>query len=120
MRHADSLAPGRAGPGVDHPLEHLSAALALLERWVVRRRRLDPVEDRPAMRRLTDEVVPDDDERALSSTMPAPADPQGPARAVCEAVAGWAAAAPPRRSRDRSDLDQQATDPWVWLGTPPG
>ena len=50
----------------------LSSAVDTVEaevRELVRRRGLDPVEDRLAMRRLIDEVVLDYDERALSSTM---------------------------------------------------
>ena len=41
------------------------------------------------MRRLIDEVVLDDDERALSSTLPPLSDPSSAARAVYDAVAGF-------------------------------
>ncbi len=58
-------------------------------RELVRRRGLDPVEDRLAMRRLIDEVVLDYDERALTSTMPPLPDPRAAARQVYDAVAGF-------------------------------
>ena len=57
-------------------------------RELVRRRGLDPVEDRVAMRRLVDEVVVDYDDRALTSSLPPLADPGAAARAVYDAVAG--------------------------------
>ncbi len=57
-------------------------------RELVRRRGLDPVQDRLAMRRLIDEVVLDYDERALTSTLPPLPDPRVAARAVYDAVAG--------------------------------
>ena len=78
-------------------------------RELVRRRGLDPVEDRLAMRRLIDEVVLDYDERSLSSTMPALPDPRLAARGLRRRRRLRAAAAPPRRSRGRGDLDQRAT-----------
>ncbi len=43
-------------------------------RELVRRRGLDRVEDRAAMRRLVDEVVLDYDDRALTSSLPPLAD----------------------------------------------
>ena len=58
-------------------------------RELVRRRGLDPVEDRLAMRRRIDEVVLDYDERSLSSTLPALPDPRQAARVVYDAVAGF-------------------------------
>ena len=58
-------------------------------RELVRRRGLDPVEDRQQMRRLIDEVVTDYDERALTSTLPPLPDPRSAARAVYDAVAGF-------------------------------
>ena len=58
-------------------------------RELVRRRGLDPVSDRVAVRRLVDEVVTDYDERALSSSLPPLADPTTAARAVYDAVAGF-------------------------------
>ncbi len=57
-------------------------------RELVRRRGLDPVQDRLAMRRLIDEVVLYYDERALTSTLPPLPDPRVAARAVYDAVAG--------------------------------
>lgn len=64
-------------------------AVGTVEAEVVRRRRLDPVVDRSAMRRLVDEVVNDYDERTLTSGLPPLSDPLHAARAVYEAVAGY-------------------------------
>ncbi len=58
-------------------------------RELVRRRGLDPIEDRLAVRRLVDEVVADYDERALTSTLPPLADLPGAVRTVYDAVAGF-------------------------------
>ncbi len=58
-------------------------------RELVRRRGLDPVEDRVEMRRLIDEVVSDYDERALTSALPPLSDSRSAARAVYDAVAGF-------------------------------
>ncbi len=58
-------------------------------RELVRRRGLDPVEDRVEMRRLIDEVVVDYDERALTSALPQLTDARSAARAVYDAVAGF-------------------------------
>ncbi len=58
-------------------------------RELVRRRGLDPIEDRLAVRRLVDEVVADYDERALTSTLPPLADTARAARTVYDAVAGF-------------------------------
>src|SRR4051812_40885355 len=58
-------------------------------RELVRRRGLDPVEDRAAVRRLVDEVVAEYDERALTSTLAPLPDPPSAARAVYDAVAGF-------------------------------
>ncbi len=55
----------------------------------MRRRGLDLVEDRLAMRRLIDEVVLDYDERALASTPPPLPGPRVAARVVYDAVAGF-------------------------------
>ena len=65
--------------------EHVEAEV----RELVRRRGMDPVQDRLAMRRLIDEVVLDYDERALTSTLPSLPDPRTAARAVYDAVAGF-------------------------------
>jgi pilus assembly protein CpaF len=67
---------------------------------LVRRRGLDPVEDRLAMRRLID------DERALSSTMPALPDPRPAARAVYDAVAGFG---PLQRHLDDPEVEE------IWI-----
>ena len=69
-------------------------------RELVRRRGLDPVSDRTAVRRLVDEVVADYDERSLTSELP-------PFRAV---------AAPSRRSDCRRNLGQRSTDCRVAMG----
>lgn len=69
----------------------VSTAVGAVEaevRELVRRRGLDPIEDRAAMRRLVDEVVADYDERALTSSLPPLADTRAAARAVYDAVAG--------------------------------
>jgi pilus assembly protein CpaF len=58
-------------------------------RELVRRRGLDPIEDRVAMRRLVDEVVSDYDERALTSSLPPLPDSRSAVRAVYDAVAGF-------------------------------
>ncbi len=55
----------------------------------MRRRGLDPVEDRAAVRRLVDEVVTDYDERSLTSSLPALPDAPLTARAVYDAVVGF-------------------------------
>jgi pilus assembly protein CpaF len=58
-------------------------------RELVRRRGLDPIADRAAVRRLVDEVVTDYDDRALSSSLPPLPDLLTAARAVYDAVAGF-------------------------------
>jgi pilus assembly protein CpaF len=58
-------------------------------RELVRRRGLDPVQDRAAVRRLVEEVVSDYDDRALSSSLPPLPDAQTATRAVYDAVAGF-------------------------------
>jgi pilus assembly protein CpaF len=58
-------------------------------RELVRRRGIDPVTDRAAMRRLVDEVVADYDERALTSNLTPLGDTKQAARAVYDAVAGF-------------------------------
>jgi pilus assembly protein CpaF len=75
-------------------------------RELVRRRGLDPVEDRVAMRRLIDEVVLDYDERSLSSTMPQLPDPRLAARAVYDAVAGFG---PLQRHLDDPEVEE------IWM-----
>ena len=78
-------------------------------RELVRRRGLDPVQDRLAMRRLIDEVVLDYDERALSSTMPVLPDPRLAARAVYDAVAGFG---PLQRHLDDPEVEE------IWINEP--
>ena len=51
-------------------------------RELVRRRGLDPIEDRAAVRRLVDEVIADYDERTLTSTLAPLPDSRTAARAV--------------------------------------
>ena len=55
----------------------------------MRRCGLKPVEDRLAVRRLVDEVVPEYDERSLTSTLPPLPDAPSAARSVYDAVAGY-------------------------------
>ena len=78
-------------------------------RELVRRRGLDPVEDRLAMRRLIDEVVLDYDERSLSSSMPALPDPRQAARVVYDAVAGFG---PLQRYLDDPEVEE------LWINEP--
>ncbi len=86
-------------------------------RELVRRRGLDPVEDRLAMRQLIDEVVLDYDERALSSTMPQLPDPRVAAWAVYDAVAGFG---PLQRHLDDPEVEESgSTSDWrTGSGTP--
>ena len=58
-------------------------------RELVRRRGLDPVEDRAAVRRLVEEVISDYDDRALTSSLAPLPDTQTAARTVFDAVAGF-------------------------------
>jgi len=58
-------------------------------RELVRRRGLDPVQDRLAVRRLVDDVVAEYDERTLTSALPPLSDPFVAARSVYDAVAGF-------------------------------
>ena len=58
-------------------------------RELVRRRGLDPVADRAAVRRLVDEVVGDYDERTLTSSLVPLQDRDGAVRVVYDAVAGF-------------------------------
>jgi pilus assembly protein CpaF len=78
-------------------------------RELVRRRGLDPVSDRVAVRRLVDEVVTDYDERALSSSLPPLADPTTAARAVYDAVAGFG---PLQRHLDDKTVEE------IWINEP--
>ena len=58
-------------------------------RELVRRRGLDPLQDRVAMRRLVEEVVSDYDERSLTSSLPPLPDSSSAVRVVYDAVAGF-------------------------------
>ncbi|MCA1710352.1 MAG: Flp pilus assembly complex ATPase component TadA [Actinobacteria bacterium] len=78
-------------------------------RELVRRRGLDPIEDRAAVRRLVDEVVADYDERALTSTLAPLPDPHSAARAVYDAVAGFG---PLQRHLDDPTVEE------IWINEP--
>lgn len=58
-------------------------------RELVRRRGLDPLHDRPAVRRLVDDVVADYDEPSLTSSLPPLADRATAVRQVLDDVAGF-------------------------------
>jgi len=58
-------------------------------RELVRRRGIDPVVDRSAMRRLVEEVVSDYDDRTLTSALPPLSDARQAAKSVYDAVAGY-------------------------------
>ena len=75
----------------------------------MRRRGLDPIEDRAAMRRLVDEVVSDYDERALTSSLPPLSDARSAARAVYDAVAGFG---PLQRHLDDPTVEE------IWINEP--
>jgi len=78
-------------------------------RELVRRRGLDPVQDRAAVRRLVEEVVSDYDDRALSSSMPPLTDSPKAARAVYDAVAGFG---PLQRHLDDPTIEE------IWINQP--
>ena len=78
-------------------------------RELVRRRGLDPVEDRAAVRRLVDEVIAEYDERALTSTLAPLPDPTSAARAVYDAVAGFG---PLQRHLDDPTVEE------IWINEP--
>ena len=84
-------------------------AVELEVRELVRRRGLDPVTDRSAVRRLVEEVVADYDERSLSSSLPPLGDSRSAAKQVLDAVAGF------------GPLQQYFDDPTVeeiWVNEP--
>jgi pilus assembly protein CpaF len=90
----------------------VSAAVDTVEaevRELVRRRGLDPVSDRAAVRRLVDEVIADYDERALSSSLVPLQDAQIAARAVYDAVAGFG---PLQRHLDDRTVEE------IWINEP--
>jgi pilus assembly protein CpaF len=78
-------------------------------RELVRRRGLDPIEDRAAVRRLVDEVIAEYDERALTSTLAPLPDPQSAARFVYDAVAGFG---PLQRYLDDPEVEE------LWINQP--
>ena len=78
-------------------------------RELVRRRGLDPIEDRVAMRRLVDEVVSDYDDRALTSSLPPLSDVRSAAQAVYDAVAGFG---PLQRHLDDPTVEE------IWINEP--
>ncbi len=78
-------------------------------RELVRRRGLDPVADRSAVRLLVDEVVADYDERTLTSSMAPLADRPAAVRAVLDAVAGFG---PLQRHLDDPAVEE------IWINEP--
>ena len=78
-------------------------------RELVRRRGIDPVTDRGAVRRLVDEVVAEYGERALTSALPTLSDPRVTARSVYDAVAGFG---PLQRHLDDPTVEE------VWINEP--
>jgi pilus assembly protein CpaF len=78
-------------------------------RELVRRRGIDPVADRNAVRRLVDEVVADYDERSLASNLPPLPDPHHAAKAVYDAVAGFG---PLQRHLDDPTVEE------LWINEP--
>ena len=78
-------------------------------RELVRRRGLDPIADRLAMRRLVDEVVTDYDERALTSALAPLTDSRQAARSVYDAVAGFG---PLQRHLDDPTVEE------IWVNEP--
>ena len=78
-------------------------------RELVRRRGLDPVQDRGAVRLLVDEVVADYDERTLTSSLPSLPDPRTAARTVYDAVAGFG---PLQRHLDDPTVEE------IWINEP--
>jgi pilus assembly protein CpaF len=78
-------------------------------RELVRRRGLDPIEDRAAVRRLVDEVIAEYDERALTSSLAPLPDSRVAARAVYDAVAGFG---PLQRHLDDPTVEE------IWINEP--
>ncbi|MBK5307498.1 MAG: CpaF family protein [Frankiaceae bacterium] len=78
-------------------------------RELVRRRGLDPIEDRAAVRRLVDEVIAEYDERTLISSLAPLADRHTAARAVYDAVAGFG---PLQRHLDDPTVEE------IWINEP--
>jgi pilus assembly protein CpaF len=84
-------------------------AVELEVRELVRRRGLDPIEDRAAVRRLVDEVIAEYDERTLTSSLAPLADRHTAARAVYDAVAGFG---PLQRYLDDPTVEE------IWINEP--
>lgn len=78
-------------------------------RELVRRRGLDPVEDRAAVRVLVDDVVAEYDERSLTSALTPLPDVRTAARAVFDAVAGFG---PLQRHLDDDSIEE------IWINEP--
>jgi pilus assembly protein CpaF len=78
-------------------------------RELVRRRGLDPVQDRLAVRQLVDEVVSDYDDRSLTSSLPPLPDADVATRAVYDAVAGFG---PLQRHLDDPTVEE------IWINEP--
>ena len=78
-------------------------------RELVRRRGIDPVVDRSAMRMLIDEVLTEYDARSLTSSLPQLSDSRKAARAVYDAVAGYG---PLQRYLDDPQVEE------VWINEP--
>ncbi|MBK5307490.1 MAG: Flp pilus assembly complex ATPase component TadA [Frankiaceae bacterium] len=78
-------------------------------RELVRRRGLDPIEDRAAVRRLVDDVIAEYDERALTSSLAPLPDSRTAARAVYDAVAGFG---PLQRHLDDPTVEE------IWINEP--
>jgi pilus assembly protein CpaF len=96
-------------PSTYRPLMGGVEAVELEVRELVRRRGIDPFQDRTAVRRLVDEVVTDYHDRALTSTLDPLGDTRQAARAVYDAVAGF------------GPLQQHLDDPEVeelWINEP--
>ena len=90
----------------------VSAAVDTVEaevRELVRRRGLDPVADRGAVRRLVEEVVDDYEERSLTSSLTPLTDPGSAVRAVYDAVAGFG---PLQRHLDDPTVEE------IWINEP--
>jgi pilus assembly protein CpaF len=78
-------------------------------RELVRRRGIDPVVDRLAMRRLVDEAVAEYDDRSLTSSLPPLTDSRLAAKAVYDAVAGYG---PLQRHLDDPTVEE------IWINEP--
>jgi pilus assembly protein CpaF len=87
-------------------------AIDVVEREVrelVRRRGLDPSGDPVAVRQLVDDVIVDYDERSLAGSVPSLTDPDGAAREVYDAVAGFG---PLQQHLDDATVEE------IWINAP--